>query len=149
MNRNTEQIGDTFGRVVSKLIDEQKRPRDYGTGEILHYSEVATLLCISSSPGVSVTSLADQTGVTKGAVSQTLSRLDKKGMIVRREDPSNLSRINLELTNKGEQAVKNYASFYKRSDLALTRFLNGLDGSEKRLLRKFFAAVEKGIDNRL
>ena len=48
---------------------------------------------IKENEGIHVTGLAEMLGVTKGAVSQIIMKIEKKKMIVKDTDPRNLSRL--------------------------------------------------------
>lgn len=45
-------------------------------------------------------------GVTKGTVSQTLNALERKGLVVRKSDPSDKRQVRIDLTAKGARLLK-------------------------------------------
>jgi len=145
MSKRAEHIGDVFSEVASKILENRDKPRKYGTGKILYPSEINALTFIGEKPGISVTELAELSGVTKGAVSQLLNRLDAKGMILRKEDPSNLSRINVHLTALGKKAHRGQRAFIRRSRRSLIKHLNGMTSGELDILERFLQAARNGL----
>jgi len=145
MDKRTEHIGRVFLEVASRILENREKPRKYGTGRLLYPSEIKTLFHLGEKPGLSVTELAEISGVTKGAVSQLLNRLDSKGMVIRKEDPSNLSRINIHLTPLGRKAYRGKKAFEKQSHRALAKHLNEMTASELEILERFLNAAKFGI----
>ena len=66
-------------RVVTKLSEIDKRTRYYGTDQSLFEAEIHMIKSIKENEGIHVTGLADMLGVTKGAVSQILKKLETQG----------------------------------------------------------------------
>jgi len=84
---------------------------DYGTGHLINMVEVHTLTEIEENPGTTITELSQVWNRTKGAVSQTVSKLVKKGYVVRRKSKTNQKNILLYPTEEGTAlsvAHKNY-----------------------------------------
>lgn len=52
--------------------------QDYGTGELINMVEVHTLTAIEENPGVNISELANMWNRTKGAISQTATKLEKR-----------------------------------------------------------------------
>lgn len=66
-----------FAMLYSDYVAENQ---DYGTGDLISMVEVHTLTAIEDNPGISVTELALMWNRTKGAISQTVTKLEKKVM---------------------------------------------------------------------
>ena len=66
-------------KFVTTYSDYIKKPHDYGTGEIISMVEVHILTIIEENPGITVTEVALGWNRTKGAISQTISKLEKRG----------------------------------------------------------------------
>ena len=97
-------MGETFVRVLNKTIENQKRPRKYGLEELLYQSEIHTIMLIGKNKGLGVTELAAKAGITKGAISQMVNKLETKGLIKKYTNPENNAKVVVELTNKGKVA---------------------------------------------
>jgi DNA-binding MarR family transcriptional regulator len=84
----------------------------FGTGVLMHTKEIHTIQAIGRHPGINVTNLAEHTGVTKGAVSQTINRLVRKGLVRKTHPPGNDKEVVLELTNLGQIGFQNHEKFH-------------------------------------
>ena len=136
----------SFYRAVNKFLEKQKKPRHYGLKILLYPAEIDAIKWIGENREISVTRLADLSGVTKGAISQTLARLQQKKILKKTVDPVNKSRIVLKLTTVGHRVFKAYRQKQQRQDKELTRFLASLKSEDIRILKDFFALVEQSID---
>ena len=86
-------------------------------------------------------------GLTKGAVSQTLSRLAKKGIILKTKDPCNKNELRLFLTDLGQEA---YDLCQTRRELFIDAHkghLATLNAKEKKVILDFLLHLEKAIDD--
>jgi DNA-binding MarR family transcriptional regulator len=80
-----------------------KKPMRFGTPYQFYHSERHMLDIVGDDPGLNVTEFAKAAGVTKGAISQVVSKLEKKGALVRIKRGDNNKEIRLKLTPLGEQ----------------------------------------------
>lgn len=116
MNSIFEQLNDRANllyKFVMLYSDYVAENQDYGTGELINMVEVHTLTAIEDNPGINVSELALMWNRTKGAISQTVTKLEKKGYIERRKTEDNAKLVLLFPTEKGvrlSQAHKNYDS---------------------------------------
>ncbi len=136
-NKRKSHISYAILYLAGQISNINNKVRTYGTDAPLHEAEIHMIKAISNGAGISVTELAEKLEVTKGAVSQILNRLNKKGMILKSADPKNLSRLSLSLTEKGECAGKNHALLHEKFDACVASALAGADEKEKEFLLKF------------
>ena len=109
--RKLEEFLTLLDRVVAKLSAIQQTPREYGTGIPLYGSEIHTIQAIGKSARINVTQLAEKMGVTKGAVSQMVSRLVEKGMVKKAHAQDNAKEVVLSLTELGRIGFRNHERF--------------------------------------
>ncbi len=103
-----EEVTRLIGRAESVHT-----PRfDFGTGIRLYRSETHTIEAIGKNPGINVTRLAEKMGVTKGAISQMLTRLARKKLVIRRPMPGNAKEVTAELTDMGRIAFENHEKLH-------------------------------------
>ncbi|MGX6969327.1 MarR family winged helix-turn-helix transcriptional regulator [Vagococcus bubulae] len=74
---------------------------DYGTGEEVSMIEAHTITYIEENPGTTVSDLAKYWNRTKAALSQTVSKLEKKGYIKKEKSKDNKTTFHLYVTDKG------------------------------------------------
>jgi DNA-binding MarR family transcriptional regulator len=134
-------------QVINKTIFTEKRKVLKFKGVSLYPSEVHLMLVIKNDIDTNATEIANQLGLTKGAVSQTLSRLEKKGIILKTKDPYNKNELTLSLTGFGNKAYafcqSTQASFIKAHEAYLAK----LDPNEKEVISSFLQHMEKAIDD--
>lgn len=92
---------DLLYRFAMLYSDSEAENRDYGVGEPINTVEVHTLASIEDNPGINVSELALFWNRTKGAISQTVTKLEKKGCIARRRQEGNAKTVLLYPTEKG------------------------------------------------
>lgn len=86
-------------------------PRDYGTGEPSNMTEAHMLIDVVDNDGITVGELADMSGRTPSAVSQIVTKLEKKGLLYKQRCISNYRSYHIYATEKGQAlaaAHKNY-----------------------------------------
>lgn len=132
-------------RVVYTFFEIDKKTRYYGTDVPLFPSEIHMINKIKQNEGIHVTGLANILNVTKGAVSQTIMKLEKKGLIQKEKDLYNQSRLVLKLTAKGETAYQNHEKFHEKIEVMLNEIVK--DAPKKKV--KFFKDVLITLEERL
>ncbi len=146
------KIVGSFQRAMEMAAELEKKPRDFGTGEKLYSAEIHMIEVIGESENenqkVSVTDIADYFGITKGAVSQTFKKLDKKGLVQRYADPVNASRSLLYLTPEGKRVLKSHQEWHEKMDGGFADYLNGLKPSDIFVIKDFLSRYEFSLDNR-
>ena len=113
-------------------------PRHFGTDDLLHYVEVHIVEAIGNSGKISVSELARKLNVTKGAVSQKVSKLLNSRILNKIPDSNDQRAFSLILTTKGKIIFEEHNKFH---DDFLNRFIekngkascNELIGFEKTL----------------
>lgn len=144
--KNRTKISYTFLRVVTKLSDMDGKTRNYGTDQPLFNAEIHMIKSIKENEGIHVTGLADMLGVTKGAVSQIIQKLERKGMIVKDTDPHNLSRLVLRLTPKGETAYLHHEELHREFDGLFSSALENASEENRAFLKDFLNSLDEKID---
>ncbi len=146
-SKNRTKLSYTFLRVMTKLSEIDKKTRYYGTEQPLYEAEIHMIKSIKENEGIHVTGLADMLGVTKGAVSQIIQKLERKDMIVKDTDPRNLSRLVLRLTLKGETAYQHHEELHREFDTFFNSALENATEENRAFLYSFLNQLEKKIDD--
>jgi DNA-binding MarR family transcriptional regulator len=145
--KNRTKVSYTFLRVVTKLSEIDRKTRHYGTDQPLYHAEIHMIKAIKENEGIHVTGLADVLGVTKGAVSQIVQKLERKGMIVKDTDPNNLSRLVLNLSPKGETAYHHHEALHGEFDGLFNVALENASEENKAFLYGFLNSLDEKIDD--
>jgi DNA-binding MarR family transcriptional regulator len=144
-SREDPRISYALLRVANKLFELDRRTRNYGTEEPLFEAEIHMIKFIRENEGIHVTGLAELLGVTKGAVSQIVMKLQRKGMVLKEADPRNQSRLVLRLTPEGERAYRQHERLHAEFDDLVNRVLDETIEDRGALVR-FLDALETSLD---
>lgn len=144
--QNRTKLSYTFLRIVTKISELDRKTRYYGTDQPLYEAEIHMIKSIKENEGIHVTGLADMLGVTKGAVSQIIMKLEHKGMIIKDTDPRNLSRLVLRLTSKGETAYLHHEKLHQKFDELFNGTLENATEENKAFLKSFLNSLDEQID---
>ncbi|MED1954187.1 MarR family transcriptional regulator [Brevibacillus centrosporus] len=117
-SRNASQTGSyAIGRFIQQLRKLERHPRTFGDGGALTPSEIHTIDAIGTEGSLLMSELAKRMGVTKGAVTQVITRLQAKELVERVHDPEDFRVVLVSLTEKGRSAYlahqQLHESFYK------------------------------------
>jgi DNA-binding MarR family transcriptional regulator len=99
--KSSKKIMELFIQAVHRYNALEKIPVKAGSKHDLYHSERHFLDKIGDHPGVNVTEFARAVGITKGAVSQVVKKLENKGFVRRYKSSSNDKEVFLELTRAG------------------------------------------------
>ena len=123
---------------VDKILNLEKRQLHEVDGQKLYPSEIHLLLLIDAQSQLNATGLAERLGLTKGAISQTLTRLEKKGVLIKSRDPASKNELILEFTGAGRKVLRHFrgvqAAVRKRYDEIFAAF----DEDEREVIGRFF-----------
>ncbi len=147
METSADKIKRQIIQVINKTIFKEKKKVFNFKGASLYPSEVHLMLVIKNDIDTNATEIARQLGLTKGAVSQTISRLEKKGILQKTKDPYNKNELTLSLTEFGKEAYvfcqASKVSFLEAHEVYLAK----LDSEEKEVILNFLLHLEKAIDD--
>lgn len=142
-----------FGKfqALLKLSKEmEKSPRLFGTEDHLSHAEIHLIEAIGDTPvDMSVTDLSKAMGVTKGAVSQTLKKLEQKNYVTKNQDPDNLSRMIIGLSAKGNTAYWAHRRWHEEMDGGLEKYINDLSPEQFDIILDFMSCVETAFKQSL
>ena len=107
-----EQLMYLLDAVLTKTESLHTPSSDFGTGIPIYRKEIHTLQAIGRHPKINVTALSEHMGVTKGAISQTVAKLIKKGMVRKQYAQGSKKEVILELTDLGWTGFHNHEEFH-------------------------------------
>lgn len=98
--------------------------------------QVSLLVAVKYTPGIGIRDLAAHERISAPALTKHVDRLERDGLVVRTQSPSDKRRIGVSLTEEGQRMLRRVRS--RRTAWLATR-LRGLDPDE-------LAAVEAAIE---
>lgn len=131
----------TIYKFVMNYHDYIKTARDYGTGETINMVEVHTLTVIEENPGVTVTEVALGWNRTKGAVSQIISKLENRGLIIRKKEAGNAKNVHLYATDQGKLLSKAHKEYDIRELTWADETLHQIFSDEE--INSFYRVMQK------
>ncbi|MDY6903733.1 MAG: MarR family winged helix-turn-helix transcriptional regulator [Thermodesulfobacteriota bacterium] len=145
-NQLWDEITFRFKRIVNKFNRIQRHPRDFGTGGKLYIAEAHTLDAVSKNSGCTITELAAIKGVTRGAASQLVTKLARKGYLLKTKEADNDKSVRLFLTAKGEQAAAAHDRLHRGF---FEMYLSNTSPDQLRALNAILKTMDEFTDDRL
>lgn len=137
-------------RLVNKYNRLDSKALDFGTGDLLYPSEIHIIEAIGKNHGNTVNEICQKFGVTKGAISQIVYKLSKKGLVTKKRKPDFYKEIMLSLTAKGRKAFKGHENLHKLMDEDLYKNMSHFDKDKienfEVVLRIIESRIEKYIE---
>jgi DNA-binding MarR family transcriptional regulator len=144
--KTSEEIAELFIKLANKYNSLEKIPVDYGVGKDLYHSERHLLDQIGDYPEKNITELAQFMGVTKGAISQTVKKLENKGIVYRYKGDQNEKEPFLELTETGKGVYEKHKEVNQRSIIPLYEELKKYSDDKVYFLVEMFKWMDTFLD---
>ncbi len=142
-NAEMMQLSDTWIRILNKINAMDKCPKNFGSGDLLFFSEIHTIMAIGRHSGINVTELARFMGISKSATSQMISRLLRKNLIEKSQNPQNNKEINIRLSAKGMIAYHGHELHHAKMCSRITEKLGPVSDDQLQFLIRFLQAIEE------
>jgi DNA-binding MarR family transcriptional regulator len=148
-----EKLSFALVRVAYKLLGGDRMTLSYGTGVNIFGSEIHMICHIKRHPLSHISGIARNIDVSRGAVSQIVKKLEKKGLVTKVKNQENRKQVHLILTEQGEKAYEGHQKLhgvftenldtvlqqYTQEQVALiSQFINELDISIDKLLEQVY-----------
>lgn len=117
--KQLSQRADRLYRFVLLYSEYINGQHDYGEGHVFTMLEIHVLTYIQDHPGITPSELAKIWCKTKGAISQTITRLAAQDYVRREKKEGNMKAVHLYTTEKGE-ALSNMHKAYDVADIVQT-----------------------------
>lgn len=144
-----KSVTEAMERFIHKYNQLEKKKRTYGTDVLLSRAEIYTVVAVGDTPGVNVTTLARQLGITKGAASQMIYRLVDKGLVEKKVSPNSDTEVCLTLTQLGKKAYRGHEKYHETSNDRMFQLLRELPEDTGKQLVRILNMCEDALDERL
>ena len=104
----------------------------------LHLMEV-----IEENPNNNASELAELLGITKGALSQQVKKMEMKGLVERSYVDGNNKEVMFQLTDTGRKVHQAHEKIHRDLYVQMDELLDKYDGAEIEKLHQFLRGVEK------
>lgn len=130
-------------RAIDSCVENEKIPRDYGTGELLSQGEIQFINVVFRHPGYNTKALAKHLRLTLGAITQWGNKLEEKGLVERFRKDGNKKEIYYRLTAKGEVARKGHLAYHEDANQKMCAYLSSHTSEEQKIIISFIEKVEE------
>jgi DNA-binding MarR family transcriptional regulator len=141
-----EEFTDLLTRLFNKAARIEQEPVDTGDSVLLYTSEIHLIDVAGRFPEESMSVLASHLGITKGAISQTVKKLEKKGYLERVHKEGNKKTVFIRLTGPGMQAFEWHRAYHAMVDGRIAREMSGYRNKDWEYIRKILCKMEKIFD---
>ena len=145
--KSSKEILEIFIKLINKYNAMGKHPMTFGTEHAFYHSERHMLDIVGDETGLNITEFAKAAGVTKGAISQVVTKLEKKGALQRYRSDENNKEIRLRLTKLGETIYAHHQKVNEESINHLLKELNKHPEDKIDFLIYMFKWFEKYLDD--
>lgn len=148
MENQLQKLIDQFLNILHLYSVINRKPKDYGTGDLLFFTEIHTISMVGKNREINMTRLADLMGVTRGAISQTIRKLVTKDLIVK-SNITNKKEVNLKLSEKGMIVYKGQKSFQNEIFTFAGSLYEQADADDIELVSRLFSAISNNMQERV
>lgn len=144
MDNELQSIVDLFNKILHIYSIIDKKPKEYGTGDLLYVSEIHAIHVIGNWPEINMTQLAEISGITKGAISQTVKRLLAKRYIARYKTRNN-KEVNLRLSDKGYIIFQGYQAFNNEMLVFAEKLYENASPRDREMVKRLFQIIYENM----
>ena len=148
MKENTE-LTALMERVIHKYVQWESKKRTYGTDTLLSRAEIHTIAAVGDNPNINVTALAEMLGITKGAASQMIYKLARKGIVEKKVSPNSDTEVVLNLTSDGMINYEAHRHYHQKTNDTALNLLKEIPEPFYEYLVDYFSAFEQVIDEEI
>ncbi len=132
---NADRSGNITHFVIINSLD--KKRVIIHEGQKLHPSEIQLLMFLYHVQATNITAIADKMDLTKGAISQTLSRLQKKGIISKEMFPEKKNELHVQFTEQGSLLMGLLNKGKVSLERKYLRYIKTLSEKDKQVVSEF------------
>jgi DNA-binding MarR family transcriptional regulator len=148
MNNELQTLIDLFLKILHLYSVVSRKPKDYGTGDLLYFAELHTITVVARNHEINMTELAEILGVTRGAISQTIRKLVAKNLILK-SNITNRKEVNLRLSEKGLIVYKAQDSFQNEIFTFAASLYEAARPEDRDLVKRLFLAISSNMESRV
>ena len=148
MENELQHLIDQFLKILNLYGVISRKPKDYGTGDLLYPAEILTISEVGKNKSVNMTGLAEIMGLTRGAVSQMIRKLVAKNYIIK-SNLRNRKEVELRLSDKGLIVYKGLQSFHQEIFAFAGTLYEKARPEDVVLVRNLFEAISQNMQQRV
>lgn len=147
--QTSRQLMASFFRMVNKYKAMERFTMNYGTKAVFFHSERHLLDVMREHPELNITDLARRVGVTKGAISQVVAKLEGKGAVERHKASGDDKQVLVRLTPLGRTITEHHHEVNERTVKQLCAVIGNRPQEQVDFVREVFGWIEGHLDEGL
>ena len=146
INRYTE--ADSYMmQLFNRFSELSKKSYEYCEGVSLYPTEIRTIVYIAVTSSTNMTDIANQMGLTKGAVSKMIAKLESQSLLERYKYQPSQKDIYIHLTELGVRAYEGHKTYYASMRDNLKNYFAGMDGEHQQVILDFLDTYLNEMQN--
>jgi DNA-binding MarR family transcriptional regulator len=146
--KHKSQVMQLFS-FIDRILFIEKRSRFQFKEVTLYPSEIHLILLIHNERATNGTLMAERLGVSKGAISQTLSRLEKKGILVKTKDPYMKNELTIDFLPLGKAVLQHYLQRMEDLQRDIDIYLSKLTDANRDAIMAFLTHADEAMTRHL
>lgn len=142
MNSNTSRM---FSEVVRRMAWHDKKFHVYGETRPLYSSEIHAICLVGDHPGIHGGGIAEKMGATKSAASQILSKLERRGMIVRKTAADKKTKHAYTLSPSGRRVFAYHEAIHRDFDRKFNALLARHSAADRRAFQRVLREIDRSL----
>ncbi|MCT4566452.1 MAG: winged helix DNA-binding protein [Maledivibacter sp.] len=138
-----KNVIEKYMTFTEKISKNSNQPKNFETDVEIYRSEIHIINVIGDNDDIHISEVARKFGVTKGAISKTIKKLERKGLVEKIIDKTNNTRTLVKLTDKGMKAYYAHEKYHSEYDKDMFLYLAGLTEHELDILDIFLDKANK------
>lgn len=138
-----KNVIEKYITLTEKISKNNNEPKNFETDVEIYRSEIHIINVIGYNDDIHISEIARKFGVTKGAISKTIKKLERKGLVEKRIDKTNNTRTLVKLTDKGMKAYYAHEKYHNEYDRDMFSYLESLTDHELEILYTFLDKANK------
>lgn len=129
--------------TIDKILHAEKGRILEAEGVKLHPSEIHLLLFLEDHPAANATQIAQRFSITKGAVSQTLTRLETKGVLIKGRNPGSQTELDLSFTEQGRTLMERLVGMREAAERHYDNHMDSISAADRAVIRRFLETMQE------
>ena len=134
-------------RLINLYNSTQKRPHTYSGDLVLYPAQAHMIELIGDEEGITLSEIAAEYMITKGAVSQTVSFLEQKELIYRKPSEKGGRSVGLYLSERGRDVLSEHRELHSDMIRRVGALAEQLPPESVSVLEQIADVIESNIRN--
>lgn len=140
-----QNIMERMAALQYKINSNDKKPRSFGTSELLYQSEIHLIDAIGIDDEINASQLSEKLCISNGAITQVADKLLKKKLIEKYKKDTNKKEVHFRLTEQGRVAYESHRKFHQDLCDKMIAYLKGLSPKQIEGILGYITVADKNL----